>query len=132
MAEKEKRPEEHILDLDDLVPDRVPVKFGGNVYHLSELNDFGPLELKKVEKMSGKVARLQHRKSIGDLTDTEAKVLDQLVNDLARMLVQGAPDAEVAKLDFWQKFRIISAFNDRIPPMPEGSDGDSPLSTTGS
>jgi hypothetical protein len=121
-----------ILDLDKLVPDRRQVKFGGAIYDLSEIVDFGPIELKQIEKLTDNVSKLQTRKTAGDASDTELQHLNKLVDTLSEMLVQDAPQEEIQKLGFWQKYTIIKDFHDHIPVSQEGAEPAAPLSTTGS
>jgi hypothetical protein len=121
MAEEQKSTPPQILDLDDLVPDRPQVKFpGGKLYDLTVVNDLGIVELKRIQKLSERVASFQGREE--DLSEDETLVVKEALDQLAMLLVRGASPEDISALDDYMKLAIARNFNARFSTRSEGEE----------
>lgn len=130
-----------ILELDSLIPARPKVKLptptgnrrsflrrrkaSSKLYELTLPSDMGILELRGVERLSKKIAQFEGREH--ELNDEQVEVMKGALDELAVMLVR-APASVVNALEDWQKLAIVQNFHSMFP----ASEGDAPLSTTGS
>lgn len=101
---------QRVLDLQTLDPERPVIAIDGQTYELQLPDDFGLVELARIQRLQATVAEIMSRTD--DLTEDDAAGLEQALDAFTALVLPGVPLDVRARLRDSQRLAIIGAFRE--------------------